>query len=387
VRILFTRFPLESAYGGAEVQTISLMKGLMERGHAVAFAGSCPVLLELCKKEHIPCAEVEIGVPPVTTWGALSFAWRKKRMRRILKTILNNFSGVETRDSRVSTKTGIDVVCMLSLSEKLLLTTDAATQGTKVIWIEHDRIGRWLTQNPWLPLLLKQSGHAITVPVSHLSAALYQSLGWDPATINAIPNGIDPMRFPAGVQTRETRVSTQGIHLLCIARLSQEKGVDVLIEAMAGLPDSFTLEIAGTGREERALKDLVEKLNLSARITFSGYQKNLEPVYARASALILPSRDNDPFGLVAAEAMMQGIAVIVTDQCGIAGYLEDGVDAIITKADSVLALTKAIKRLSTEGEKVAINGKKTALEKFSMKRMVEDYEHVFTEASPLTPSR
>lgn len=375
VRILFTRFPLESAYGGAEIQTMSLMKGLMERDHAVAFAGSCPVLLEMCKKERIPSAEIDIGIPPVTKWGVLSFAWRKKRMHKVLKTVLDNFSGfVETSDSDVSRKTNIDVICMLSLSEKLLLTADAANQGMRVLWIEHDRIGRWLTHNPWLPLLLEQSNHAITVPVSHLSAGLYKDLGWDPATIRPIANGIDQMRFPVRASRRDAPANKS--HLICIARLSPEKGVDVLIEAMAGVPDLFTLEIVGTGPEERALKALAKSLHLQERITFSGYMKDLSDVYARADALILPSRDNDPFGLVAAEAMMQSIPVVITDECGIAGYLEDGTDAIIAKADSASALTKAIKRLSAEARKIADNGKKTAHEQFSVERMVLDYEQL-----------
>ena len=64
MKILFTRFPLESAYGGAEVQTLSLMKGLRDRGHAIAFAGSCKTLLRLCREEGFPVIELRIGPRP-----------------------------------------------------------------------------------------------------------------------------------------------------------------------------------------------------------------------------------------------------------------------------------------------------------------------------------
>jgi hypothetical protein len=181
MRILFTRFPLESAFGGAEIQTLSLMEGLMKRGHAAAFLGSCPALLEECHKRGLISAELLIGKPPVTKWNAISFAWRKHAMKKKLEAAINEFGT-------------LDVICMLSLSEKLLLTDAATEKGIKVIWIEHDRVGRWLSKNPWLPMLIKQSKRVMTVPVSHLSGKLYEQLGWDAATIKPIADGIDTER-------------------------------------------------------------------------------------------------------------------------------------------------------------------------------------------------
>src|SRR3990167_4898038 len=81
---LFTRFPLESHFGGAEVQTLSLMKGLRERGHEVSFLGSCPILFEESTKSQIPSTKLEIGPPPVTKWDAISFLWRQKQMQQLL---------------------------------------------------------------------------------------------------------------------------------------------------------------------------------------------------------------------------------------------------------------------------------------------------------------
>jgi len=60
MNILFTRFSLESAYGGAEVQTLSLMKGLKEKGHEMIFLGSCPVLLEQTEKLKIKNVKCKI---------------------------------------------------------------------------------------------------------------------------------------------------------------------------------------------------------------------------------------------------------------------------------------------------------------------------------------
>lgn len=363
MKILFTRFPLASAYGGAEIQTLSLMKGLMERGHAVAFGGSCPVLLELCKKEGIPAAALDIGVPPVTKTGALTFAWRKARMKRQLKRFLDQFHD-------------IDVVCMLSLSEKLLLTDEAHDRNIKVVWIEHDRVGRWLEKNPWLKLLLSQSAHATTVTVSDLSRKMYLDLGWDPNKTVAIANGIDASRLSSAHPINQsTNQPINRIHIGCIARLSPDKGIDLLIESIKDIPDAH-LEIVGEGGEKYGLKRLTQKLGLEDHVTFTKPQENVADLYARFDALVLPSREHDPFGLVAAEAMMSGVATIVTDACGIAGYLENGKDSLIVKANSAEALGEAIITLSNGSARAAIakRGEKTARERFSLKKMIDEYE-------------
>lgn len=355
--------------GGAEIQTLSLMEGLIENDHAVAFAGSCPVLLKECRERNIPCAEVHIGKPPVTKFGAISFAWRKQFMKRKLKAMLDTFT--------------IDAICMLSLSEKILLTDVATKKKIKTIWIEHDRVGRWLTKNPWLPELLKQSKDATTVTVSDLSKKIYLDLGWDPKKLVAIPNGIDEKRFL--ITNQKPKPESQKLTVGCISRLSPEKGIDILIEALAATPDESTLEIVGTGKRQSKLKALVDELYLGNRVTFTQREPDIAAAYSRFDVLVLPSRENDPFGLVAAEAMMLGIPVIVTDQCGIADYLEHEKDALIVKAGSVKELSEALNRMLNVDSRMSMakRGEKTAKQKFSVKTMVQNYEHVFTGKTPV----
>ena len=154
MKILFTRFPLESIpNGGAERQVIALAKGLAERGHAVSFAGSCPALRAAFRAADLPVVDADAGPPPVSKLAIARFAFRKKAMRRELESLLGGFKK-------------LDVIVMLSLTEKLLLTEAAAKKGAKVVWIEHDPVGRWLTKNPWLKRLREQARFATTVTVS-----------------------------------------------------------------------------------------------------------------------------------------------------------------------------------------------------------------------------
>jgi len=90
MKILFTRFPLESRFGGAEVQTLALMKGLKERGHEVAFMGSCSTLLKKVAGCKLQIFELDIGIPPVSKVAAFTFLWRKLSMGKKIRSAICN---------------------------------------------------------------------------------------------------------------------------------------------------------------------------------------------------------------------------------------------------------------------------------------------------------
>jgi glycosyltransferase involved in cell wall biosynthesis len=368
MKVLFTRFPLASRYGGAEVQTVSLMKGLMKRGHAAAFLGSCPTILDLCSRDGLIAAELQIGPPPVTKWHALSFAWRRGMMRKKLEAAIAEFGG-------------LDAVCMLSLSEKLLLTPFALQKGIRVLWIEHDRAGRWLAKNPWLPALRRLSTSVTTVTVSERSREMLMDMGWEPERVVAIPNGIDALRIANNELCHDSFfILHDSLRVGTLARLSPDKGVDVLTSAVEGMPEA-SLTVVGTGSEEGMLRNWMATINdrealPSPRLRIIGHVENLGSFYGDLDAFVLASREHDPFGMAAAEAMLCKTATIVTNACGIAGYLENGRDALVVPAGDAQALREALKRLSNVEfrKRIAEQGQKTAMEKFSMEKMVDAYE-------------
>ncbi len=350
MNILFTRFPFTSANGGAENQTMSLMDGLMHRGHTVNFLGSCPVLLERCDRLAVGSWQLAVGNPPVTKWDAISFTWRKIAMKRKLQKALEQMGSV-------------DAICMLSLSEKILLTPIALAKGIKVVWIEHDTVADWLAKNPSLHLLLKMSANVTTICVSDLSADIFCDLGYK--NVKAIPNGVKhpPEDFVKHDFDETLRVG-------CIARLSEEKGVDVLVEAMRSV-ENATLLINGKGNMH---------IPSSATVTLKANVSDIDDVYRQIDVLVLPSRKEDPFGLVIAEAMLRSIPTICTDACGIAGYLDEGLNALIVPADDNVALAKALNRMQDADtrEHIGSAGRKAALEMFTIEIMVNNYESVLS---------
>ncbi|HLC76336.1 MAG TPA: glycosyltransferase family 4 protein [Candidatus Peribacterales bacterium] len=263
----------------------------------------------------------------------------------------------------------LTAIFMLSLTEKLLLTPWCKEHSIKVIWIEHDRVGKWLTRNPWLPLLKRLSALATTVCVSNMSAEIYRRMGWK-GKIIAIPNGID---LPKTESIERIERASPSFRVGCIARFTKDKGVDVLIEAVKDLP-ALHLSIIGSGREEKMIRSLLAKNLPPANYIVRETVENVSSFYRSIDLLVLPSRDHDPFGLVIAEAMASNIPTICTDACGIASHLLPE-ECLVVKAGDAADLRAGILRMSDPlvRKKYAEQGRKAVQKKFSVEKMVDEY--------------
>lgn len=111
--------------------------------------------------------------------------------------------------------------------------------------------------------------------------------------------------------------------LLFVGRLSPEKGIAVLVEALRKCPD-VRLRAAGTGSESDLLAELQQ-------VTMLGLQQR-ENIYSEmhsASALVVPSLSYETFGLVAIEAFACGLPVIASRLGGLAEIVENGVTGLL----------------------------------------------------------
>jgi glycosyltransferase involved in cell wall biosynthesis len=112
--------------------------------------------------------------------------------------------------------------------------------------------------------------------------------------------------------------------VVTVAQLIKEKGIDVLIRALAELPDRVVLWIAGDGDEAESLRQLCCELRLSSRVHFHGLQKNVAPFLQAADCFVCPSLWAEAAGLVNLEASASGLPVIASRIGGLPEYVEDG---------------------------------------------------------------
>jgi glycosyltransferase involved in cell wall biosynthesis len=103
--------------------------------------------------------------------------------------------------------------------------------------------------------------------------------------------------------------------LIFVGRLVSDKGIDILLEAMAllaheGLVPSLT--VVGDGPERPRLEEQARRLDILEQITFLGTRTSEELVELlnRHRILVVPSRYNEPFGIVALEGIACGCVVV-----------------------------------------------------------------------------
>jgi glycosyltransferase involved in cell wall biosynthesis len=112
------------------------------------------------------------------------------------------------------------------------------------------------------------------------------------------------------------------VPLAFLGRLVSDKGVDVLLEALAKLRVSGlapTLHIIGQGTEERNLRALTVRLGLAEQVHFLGQKTgaDLATYLQRVQMLVVPSRWAEPFGVVALEGMACGCLVVGSEAGGL----------------------------------------------------------------------
>ncbi|MCS6831653.1 MAG: glycosyltransferase family 4 protein [Armatimonadota bacterium] len=127
---------------------------------------------------------------------------------------------------------------------------------------------------------------------------------------------------------------------LCVARLMEDKGVDVLLRALALRPEWFAL-VVGEGPQRDALVRLASELRLEERVRFTGFLPSLDSVWSACDIAVLPSR-REGLGLFALEAMAAEKPVIVSRAGGLAEVVLPDETGWLVAPDDPVALADGL---------------------------------------------
>lgn len=166
-----------------------------------------------------------------------------------------------------------------------------------------------------------------------------------------------------------------------VGRLVPKKGVHVLIDAMArvvGRIPNARLSIIGDGPQRTELEEQTKSLNLREHVTICGHlpREAMERQVANAWTQVVPSVWDEPFGLVAAEAMMRGTAAIVSAAGGLAEQVVEGQTGFCVPPNDRAALVEALVKLLEDrirAEAMGASARAHALANFTEDQVVERF--------------
>lgn len=144
-----------------------------------------------------------------------------------------------------------------------------------------------------------------------------------------------------------------GDYAFYLGRLSKEKGILNLIEAIGDIPNAKLL-IAGDGPERERIEAYISEHKLDGRITLLGYQNqdSIHKYITNSRFVVIPSicNENCPYSVL--EAMEIGKPIVASRIGGIPELIADGENGYLYKADDINELKEKLTLLLDDDEKV-----------------------------------
>lgn len=219
------------------------------------------------------------------------------------------------------------------------------------------------------------------VPAQRLCTVLNGTVG--------SPRGAYEQGDPVGHAVNPPQLSHPSI--ATVAGMYERKGIADLLRAFALVrntrPDA-SLYLIGEGPDRAKMEALARELGLDGHAHFVGFMAQTAPWYAQTDVFVLASH-KEPAGLVLCEAREAACAIVATRVDGIPEMLDDGEAGLLVPGHSPDALAEAITRLLDDDalRSEYAHRAKSNLEKFSVRRVANDYMDVYVSALDATGRR
>lgn len=378
MNILIIQNPYKhQGFSGGEIHTLQVANGMRDRGHSVFFAGSSPYLLAEAKKQGFETEEINFaGDEAVSEWPILKFffTWRKI------------FANYKKFLQQCKKEKRINVLYLLSWNEKFLLPKFASKiLGMKVIMVEHRLLERFIQKNPFKSWYVRNSKYATAVAVSEAVKKGLIELGISKSRIKVIYNGVDAEKFKKAQNVQqEVQENEKIIRIGTISRLSKDKGVNYLIDAIDEIVKKYPnvqFNIVGEGPDEAKIREKINRTKLERKIKLLGFIGHSKVVkfLSNLDIFIFAPTHGESFGIVLAEAGIMGVSCVSSNVGGTSEVIKDGETGFVVPPSNTEALAKAMLKLIEDkslrrsmGEKARVR----VLEKFTLEKMINSFAEI-----------
>ena len=224
--------------------------------------------------------------------------------------------------------------------------------------------------------------------VAPLSQDLFDDLATRPCLrgkLHLIPNGVDlsDVRRPVAVSPEIATWKAEGRFVFgYIGQLIKRKGLDVLLQALAGSrEENWRLAIVGEGDERGALEAQALALGIGDRVRFFGFREDRMAFLKGFDAFVLPSRlEGVPRCLM--ESMAAGVATIASDIPGCRDLITHGESGLLFEQDRVPELRVVLLQLAHDEDlrrSLGAAGKRAVEENWSAEIMAKRYSALYAQ--------
>jgi glycosyltransferase involved in cell wall biosynthesis len=354
---------------GMEINTVNLIRGLRDRGHNVrvlANGWNDGDFVSRLEANQIPF--------DLAYLGKLTRRLRPREMWWMANTLFRLPSGLLA--TRRHLRAFDPHVVLLFNRDTALLTAPLLRRLVCVFHVAEFPAARTSAVRPYLMLDRWIAGW---VAVSNYVAEAMRESGVSDEKVSVVYNGISE----AVIASRNERSDVPRIGVC--GQIGSWKGHEDLLAAASLLSARgcrFRLLVFGTGDAEHVarLKELVVKGGIAEPVEWRGFVRDLASMYAQIDILAVPSRVQEAFGLVAAEAGLNSIPVVATRRGGLPEIVIDGETGFLVDAESPEQLADRLLRL-LESEDLRISMGRAASERvgkeFTVDRMAAGHERRF----------
>lgn len=282
---------------------------------------------------------------------------------------------------------------------KMHLVSALVRAGSEaLVWHMHDYAGR----RPLSRALMRRLATRCDAIVANSAsvAADTEAVVRGAVRVHLVPNAVNLARFsPDGPLVDLDGLShlppapAQTVRVGLVATFSRWKGHEVFLRAIAALPSSLPVrayivggpvyDTSGSQYTRAELETLARSLGVSDRVGFTGFAVEPERVMRSLDIVVHASTEPEPFGLVVAEAMACGRAVVTSASGGSAELVRDGIDAMVHPAGRHAGLAEALARLAGDATLRTQLGERArahALDSFDSRRLGPAFRDVYRAA-------
>lgn len=318
----------------------------------------CSLLTRLPKDQFA----LTVVCPPIPY--DLLFARHASNGRRVISLDAQRFSqlGVMRKLARILRREQIDIAhCHQFRATMIMAPVATACRVPYIIETTHVREAwrrSWIKRSFIIDrMVYKFVDHFIAMSDANRDYLVRQK-HCNPSIIDVIKPGCDLTRFQPmpgrGASIRERyNVPSSSLLIVFAGRLEPQKGIAVLLEAMARVVSRFPdvrLLLVGTGALRDELEADSERRNLRGTVTFAGLQQDVSPFLDAADLVVLPSFwEGLPLGAVEAGAM--GKPMVATAVDGTPEVVKDGESGLLVPPGDSNALANGIISLLADAPK------------------------------------